>query len=168
MTLSISLIRFFCEGLKPLVKALMEQRGRELDSWEKLVEKAIDAGAKASLQSQSILREMDQRCPRGNRPAYSTMARSQATSTQDLRGRDGSVEKPEPAPMSPNSLPAGSSEISNKKSWKEKKKQQRLDQLREQARKDSTPGTDVNTPRMPSGARTLKDLSHITCFNCGE
>lgn len=43
------LIRFFREGLKPLVKAQMEQRGRELDSWEEIVEKAIDAEAKASL-----------------------------------------------------------------------------------------------------------------------
>ena len=28
------LIRFFREGLKPSIKAQMEQRGRELDSWE--------------------------------------------------------------------------------------------------------------------------------------
>lgn len=32
-----------------MVKAQMEQRGRELDCWEELVEKAIDAEAKASL-----------------------------------------------------------------------------------------------------------------------
>ena len=63
------LIRFFREELKPSVKAQMEQRGRELDSWEELVEKAINAEAKASLQPPSILREMDQRCQRGNRPA---------------------------------------------------------------------------------------------------
>ena len=69
------LIRFFREGLKPSIKAQMEQRGRELDSWEELVEKAIDAEAKASLQPQSILREMDQRCPHGNRPAHATVAK---------------------------------------------------------------------------------------------
>lgn len=60
------LIRFFREGLKPLIKAQMGQRGRELDSWDELVEKAIDAEAKASLQPTSIIREMDQRCPGGN------------------------------------------------------------------------------------------------------
>ena len=36
----------------------MEQRGRELDNWDALVEKAID-----SLQPPFILRDMDQRCP---------------------------------------------------------------------------------------------------------
>lgn len=41
----------------------MEQRCREHNSWDKLVEKAIDAEAKASLQPAFILREMDQRCP---------------------------------------------------------------------------------------------------------
>lgn len=57
------LIRFFQEGLKPSVKVQMEQRGRELDSWDELVEKAIDAEAKAGLQSPSILRETDQTLP---------------------------------------------------------------------------------------------------------
>ena len=54
----------------------MEQRGREKDSWDELVEKAIDAKAKASLQPPSILREMDQRCPQDNRPAHITVAKS--------------------------------------------------------------------------------------------
>ena len=52
------LIRFFREGLKPSVKAQIEQKGRELDSWEELVEKAIDAEAKASLQPPSFLRSV--------------------------------------------------------------------------------------------------------------
>ena len=59
----------------------MEQRGRENDSWEELVEKAIDVQAKANLQPPSFLREMDQRCPQGNRPAHTTMAKSQASVT---------------------------------------------------------------------------------------
>lgn len=77
------LIRFFREGLKPLVKAQMEQRGREIDSWEDLVEKAIDAEAKASLQPPSSIREMDQRCPRGNRLAHTTVAKSSTRDPQE-------------------------------------------------------------------------------------
>ncbi len=81
----------------------MDQRGRELDSWDELVEKGIDAEAKASLQPQSILREMDQRCPRDNRPALTAVAKSQA-STRDPR--DEPIEKPQvqapkPANFSP-------------------------------------------------------------------
>ena len=78
-----ALIQCFQEGLKPLIKAQMEQRGREKDSWEELVEKAIDAEAKASLQPPSFLKEMDQRFLRGNRPAHTTMTKSQASATQD-------------------------------------------------------------------------------------
>ena len=74
------LIRFFREGLKTLVKAQMEQIGRKLDSWEELVEKAIDGEAKASLQPHSFLREMDQRCPRGN---HTTVAKSEPSATRD-------------------------------------------------------------------------------------
>lgn len=57
----------------------MEQRGRELSSWDELVEKAIDAEAKASLQPSSIRREMDQRYPRGNRLVHTTVAKAQAS-----------------------------------------------------------------------------------------
>ena len=47
--------------------------------------KAIDAKAKTSLQPTSIIREIDQRCPRGNRPAHTTVAEPQTPSTWDLR-----------------------------------------------------------------------------------
>lgn len=57
----------------------MEQRGRELDSWDEFVEKAIDAEAKASLQPVSTLREMDQCCPWGDCPTHTTIAKNQAT-----------------------------------------------------------------------------------------
>ena len=141
----------------------MEQWGQEHDSWNKFVEKAIDAKAKAILQPPSILRKMDQRCPRGNRPAYSTVAKSQAPSTR--ASRDDPVEKlPPPSALKPsNSLPAGSSETSDKKARREKKKHRRLDQQRDQGRKDtsSTPATGAN-----SGTR--KDMSQITYFNCNK
>lgn len=46
----------------------MEKYGRELDSWDKLVKKAIDIKIKVNLQPPSIIREMDQQCPQGNQP----------------------------------------------------------------------------------------------------
>lgn len=45
----------------------MEQRSRELDDWEELVQKAVNAKAKASFLSFYLLRDMDQRVPRGKR-----------------------------------------------------------------------------------------------------
>ena len=53
------LIRFFREGLKPSIKAQMEQEGQELDTWKEMIEKAVEIEAKAGLQLASYIREMD-------------------------------------------------------------------------------------------------------------
>lgn len=71
-----AMIRFFREGLKPSIKAQMEQQGRELDSWEEMVEKAVDTEAKAGLQPASYIHEMDHHCPRGGHPVHTTTARA--------------------------------------------------------------------------------------------
>ena len=148
----------------------MEQRGREKDSWE-LVENAIDAEAKAGLQPSSFVRDMDQRCPRGNRPAYTTVAKSQA-STRDSRDEpsassawdppDEPSEKDQDEP--PRFLQSENGKPSAKKARKEKKKKQRCQEA-EQARRESTPATRANTTNA-NVAR--KDLSQITCYNCDE
>ena len=61
-----TMIRYFREGLRPSVRVEMEQRGRELDSFEELVEKAVDAEAKAALRPRSYARETDQHCLQGS------------------------------------------------------------------------------------------------------
>ncbi len=84
------LIRFFWEELKSCIKAEMEQRGRELDNWEEIVEKAIGAKAKADLWPVSYVKDTDHRCLYGNRPAYTTAARvqTQVSSMRDPRTED--------------------------------------------------------------------------------
>ena len=62
------MIRFFLEGLKPSLRAQIDTRSRDLDSWEEVVEKAVNAEAKVILQSFSITRDIDSRWPRRNRP----------------------------------------------------------------------------------------------------
>ena len=64
------LIRFFWEGRQPSVE--ITQEGAWLLGY--LGENAIDAKAKANLQSLSILRGPDQRHSRSNCPTYTTMA----------------------------------------------------------------------------------------------
>ena len=59
----------FLEGLKLSVRAQLDTRGRDLVSWEKAVEKAINAEVKAMLQSSSNTRNIDSRCLWKNRPA---------------------------------------------------------------------------------------------------
>ena len=152
-----TLIRIFRDGLKPSIAAQMEQRGRENDTWEELVEKAIEAEAKVSLLPSPFVRDMDQRCPRGNRPA--TLTKSQTSSARDPRDEPSEkAQNPKPS----HSSRSENSETSDPKARKEKKKKYR----REQARKDSgsTPATSVNMTEASGGAR--KDMSQISCYNC--
>ena len=90
---------------------------------------------------------IDQHYPYSNQLAHSTVAKWQASSTQDLC--NNSVEKPTPfsAPKPSNSSIAGSSGISNKKAQREKKKHWRLDQQWDQGRKNtsSTPTTGTKS-----------------------
>lgn len=63
--------------------AQMEQRGKELDSWDRLVKKAIDTETKANLQPLFFIHEMDHHCPRGKHPIHTTVAQSEAFSIWD-------------------------------------------------------------------------------------
>ena len=63
-----SLIRYFREGLRPSIRAQLDTRGRELDSWDEVIEKAVDVEAKTSLQLYSRTREMDSKCSQNEQP----------------------------------------------------------------------------------------------------
>ena len=56
------LIRCFREGLRPSIQTQMDSRHRELDSWDEVLDKAIEAESKAALQLATSIREMDAHC----------------------------------------------------------------------------------------------------------
>ena len=87
------MIRCFLEGLRPSIRAQLDARGRELDSWEEAVEKAVNAEAKALLQPSSSTREIDSKCPRGNRPAKKEEKDSGRTKSTDTPSADVSSGK---------------------------------------------------------------------------
>ena len=58
-----TMIRYFRKGLRPSVWAQLDTQGRNQDSWEEAVEKAVNAEAKTLLQSSSNICDMDSRCP---------------------------------------------------------------------------------------------------------
>ena len=43
------LIRLFCNGLKPSIYAQVEWKGRQKDTWDQVIKKAITVKAKAAL-----------------------------------------------------------------------------------------------------------------------
>ena len=48
-----TMIRYFREDLQPSIRAQLDVRDWELDSWDEVVDKTVDAEAKASLQALS-------------------------------------------------------------------------------------------------------------------
>ena len=111
-----TMLRYFCEGLKSSVLAELEHRNLELESFNQMVKKAVDAEAKSALRPRSSTKEMDQNCPRGNRPANSTVAKSQGSAIKDPRTE-------EPKVRDTKSLSGPQRSEFSKKVWKEKKKE---------------------------------------------
>ena len=62
-----SLIRYFREGLQPFIRAQLDARGRDLDSWDEVVEKIVNAEAKTSLQLHSRTSKIDSKYPQSKR-----------------------------------------------------------------------------------------------------
>ena len=60
------MIRYFREGHCPSIRVEVEQRGQELNGFEELVEKAVDAEAKDNLRPRSYTCETNQYCFRGS------------------------------------------------------------------------------------------------------
>ena len=156
------MIRYFRESLKPSIRAEIEQHGRELDSFEDKIQKAVNAEAKAALRPRSATCETDQHCLWGTRPANSTATKSQGSPMKDSR-----VKEPKARTQEATSLyHPKSTKTFKRKSRKEKKKQRHLALERARNNSGSVPITKVYVPNVVSTTR--KDLSHITCFNCQQ
>ena len=82
------IIWYFRKGFRPSVKVEMEQCGQKLDSFKELVEKAVDAKAKAALWPRFYTCETDQCYLRGSRPSAAKV------STQGQPLKDPKVEEP--------------------------------------------------------------------------
>ena len=88
-----TMIRYFREGLRPSIRVKMEQRGRELNSFEELVEKTVETKAKAALRPRSYACETNQHCLQDSQ---SSAAKS---SIQGQPIKDARVEKPKSRPQ---------------------------------------------------------------------
>ncbi len=111
-----------------------------LKSWEEVVEKAVDAEAKASLQPPSETEEIDSRCPKGYRPT------KKDESSRDHR--DGDKAK-----SSHTSPPANSSQPQTQTQTQTSKKDKR-----HQGSRRGHPATGVNTTEVAKKDKD-KDIS---------
>ena len=152
------MIRCFLEGLKPSVRAQMNTQSRDLDFWEEAVEKIVNAEAKAILQSFSITRDIDSRCPRGNKPARKE--------EKDSGGKNKST----------NSAPADTSSGKQKSSTQQAssahpKKDHRGGLRRGRGRDQDSQGQDSQGQDLPATdvnaiPKKEEDLSQVKYFHC--
>ena len=159
------MVRYFEEGLKPSIKAKIDQDATHLDDYEELVSKAVRAEAKAGLRPSSYVREADLQVLRGSRPTHTTAHKVQ-TQGAAIRG-DESRTKALASTLAPDSEPSDKSRKDKKKKHYREKKDSR------EPREDSTtPASGVNTAEVGGGGkfsrRKRKDPSKVTCYNCNK
>ena len=69
------MICYFWEGFKLSIKVEMEQQDQQSLDFEEIVQRTINAEAKAGLRSSTMVRDLDTRCPRGHRPSHNTSSK---------------------------------------------------------------------------------------------
>ena len=119
------MIYYFRKGLKPSIKVEIEKQDRETMDFEKMVQRVVNAEAKAGLRSSAIVRDSDIRCPRGHRSSNSTASKVQTQGTsakgpEESRTKEAKLAEGK-APAPPRITATESSE-QGKKDRKDKKR----------------------------------------------
>ena len=152
------MVRYFEEGLKPSIKAEMDQDATHLDDYEELVSKAVRAEAKAGLRPSSYVREADLQVLQGSRPTHTTAHKVQTQGAVTCRDKS-KTKAPASAPT--NSKPSD-------KAKKNKKKKQHRDKRDSRDLRD-TPAFEVNAAEVRDNKkRKRKDPSKVTYYNCNK
>ena len=158
------MIRYFEKGLKPSIKAEMDQDTTHMDNFEELVAKAVRAEAKAVLKPSSYIQETDIQVLQGNWLSHIIVHKIQtqwAVNCEDKsRGKH---------PVStPTSTSTQDPEPSNK-ARKNKKKKQHKDKRDSRESRD-TLASRVNAAEVgdKKRRRKKKDSKEVTCYNCNK
>ena len=155
------MICYFREGLKPFIKVKMEQQDRESVNFEEMVQRAVNAEAKAGLRSTTMVRDSDIHCLQGHRSSNNITLKVQ---TQGTAAKDSSCPKElktkDPKSVPPRDNPAEPA--------KKEDKQKRFKRWRERTRESKeTPATGDNTVDTAK-KKKKRDTSKVTCFNCDK
>ena len=155
------MICYFREGLKLSIKVEMEQQDRESVNFEEMVQKAVNAKAKAGLRSTTMVQDLNIRCPQGHRPSNNTTSKMQ---TQGTTVKD-SFRPEEPKTKDPKSVsPCDDPAEPAKKEDQQKRLKRRQERTRELKK---TPATGDNTIDAAK-KKKKRDTSKVTCLNCNK
>ena len=149
------MICYFWQGLKPSIKVKMEQQNRESMNFEEMMQKAVNAEAKASLRSSIMVRDLDARCPRGHRLSHNTSSKVQTQGSKDsFRSKEPKAKDPKPAPSREDMVEPAKKE--NKKNKKKRLQNQRWEH------------TGKQIPATGNNIKTLKKKIKARYFNCNK
>ena len=136
------MICYFREGLKPSIKVEMEQQDRESMDFEEMVQRAVNAEAKADLRSSTMVRDLDARCPKGHRPFHNTSSKVKTQGSND----SSRFEEPKPKNPKPAVSRNNAAEPAKKENRKDKKKKLQ-NRRQEQNKQTPTTGDNIEAPK---------------------
>ena len=156
------MICYFQEGLKLSIKVEMEQQDRESMDFEEMVQRAVNAEAKAGLRSSAMVRDSDIRCRRDHRPSNNTTSKvqTQGTSAKEPRPEESRSKETKPAKEKIPALPQTNAAKSLEQGKKDRKDKKR--RFRERKEQTLAIGTNV------TDAGLKKKYPDITCYNCDK
>ena len=85
-----TMICYFWEGFKSSIKVEMEQQDRVSTSFKEMMQKMVNAKAKARLRSSIMVRDADSHCPKDHCPSQNTSTKVQ---TQGLTAKKSKPKK---------------------------------------------------------------------------
>ena len=144
------MIRYFREGLRSSIWAQLDARGRDLDSWEKVVKKIVNVEAKTMLQSSSSTRDMDSRCLRGNTKK----------DEKDSGGKNKSINSTS-VDTSSRKQSFSPQQTSSANPKKDPDQQQSSRCCGERRRNSFATGINASTVK-----KEVKNLFQVECYNC--
>ena len=159
-----TMVRYFEEGLKPSIKAEMDEEAPHLDNYEKLVAKAVRAKAKAGLRPGSYIQETDIQVLRRSRPAHATAHRVQTQGAMNCE--DESRGK---SPASTLASASTQDSESSNKARKDKKKKQHMGKKEFMESRD-IPASRVNVTEVGDKTRRKKrkNPKEVMYYNCNK
>ena len=158
------MICYFWKDLKPFIKVEIEQQDRASTTIEEMVQKMVNAEAKAGLRSSIMVRDADSRCPRGHRPSKTTSAKVQT------QGSTAQESKPEESRLKDLKLadektPAPPHTNEPKKSSCQDKKKEYFKKKRDQ--KNSIPATRDNVIKGEKKRNNRNNKKYYHCQKMG-
>ena len=149
----------------------MEQQNREAMDFEEIMQRAVNAEAKAGLRSSAMVRDSDICCPQGHHPSNSTASKvqTQGTSTKEPRPKESKIKEAKPAKKKTPAPPWTNAAESSEQDKKDKKdKKRRFREKREQSEDTPTIGDNAIDASKKKKKNRDRDTNGITCYNCNK